>query len=47
MRTLEYMGLVLGTKMTDMKLDKIFNGSCTNSLMRTVGRASISTLFAV
>jgi 3-isopropylmalate/(R)-2-methylmalate dehydratase large subunit len=29
-RSLEYMGLQPGTKMTDIKLDKIFIGSCTN-----------------
>ncbi|WP_152046956.1 3-isopropylmalate dehydratase large subunit [Aureimonas psammosilenae] len=29
-RALEYMGLQPGTKMTDIKLDRIFIGSCTN-----------------
>ena len=29
-RSLEYMGLKPGTKITDIKLDKIFIGSCTN-----------------
>ena len=29
-RSLDYMGLKSGTKMTDIKLDKIFIGSCTN-----------------
>ena len=29
-RALEYMGLVPGTKITDIKLDKVFIGSCTN-----------------
>ncbi len=29
-RALEYMGLKAGTKITDIKLDKIFIGSCTN-----------------
>ena len=29
-RSLDYMGLKPGTKMTDIKLDKIFIGSCTN-----------------
>jgi len=29
-RALEYMGLRPGTKITDIKLDKIFIGSCTN-----------------
>ncbi len=30
-RMLEYMGLEAGTKMTDIALDKIFIGSCTNA----------------
>jgi len=29
-RALDYMGLTAGTKMTDIKLDKVFIGSCTN-----------------
>ncbi len=29
-RALEYMGLTAGTKITDIKLDKVFIGSCTN-----------------
>jgi len=29
-RALEYMGLKPGTKITDIKIDKIFIGSCTN-----------------
>jgi 3-isopropylmalate/(R)-2-methylmalate dehydratase large subunit len=29
-RALQYMGLVPGTKITDIKLDRIFIGSCTN-----------------
>lgn len=29
-RALEYMGLQAGTKITDIKLDRIFIGSCTN-----------------
>lgn len=29
-RALAYMGLTAGTKMTDIKLDRIFIGSCTN-----------------
>jgi 3-isopropylmalate/(R)-2-methylmalate dehydratase large subunit len=29
-RALEYMGLAPGTKITDIALDKIFIGSCTN-----------------
>ena len=30
-RALEYMGLSPGTKMTDIKLDRVFIGSCTNA----------------
>ena len=30
-RSLEYMGLKAGTKMTDIVLDKVFIGSCTNA----------------
>jgi len=30
-RALEYMGLTAGTKITDIKVDKVFIGSCTNS----------------
>jgi 3-isopropylmalate/(R)-2-methylmalate dehydratase large subunit len=29
-RMLDYMGLTAGTKMTDIKIDKVFIGSCTN-----------------
>lgn len=29
-RSLQYMGLEAGTKLTDIKLDKVFIGSCTN-----------------
>ena len=29
-RSLEYMGLTPGTKMTDIKIDRVFIGSCTN-----------------
>lgn len=29
-RALQYMGLVPGTKITDIKLDRVFIGSCTN-----------------
>src|ERR1700729_3869322 len=29
-RALKYMGLVAGTKVTDIKLDRVFIGSCTN-----------------
>lgn len=30
-RMLEYMGLKAGTKLTDIKIDKVFIGSCTNA----------------
>jgi 3-isopropylmalate/(R)-2-methylmalate dehydratase large subunit len=30
-RSLEYMGLKSGTKITDIKIDRVFIGSCTNS----------------
>ena len=30
LRALQYMGLTAGTKITDIKLDRIFIGSCTN-----------------
>jgi 3-isopropylmalate/(R)-2-methylmalate dehydratase large subunit len=30
-RALQYMGLTPGTKITDIKLDRVFIGSCTNS----------------
>ena len=29
-RSLEYMGLQANTKISDIKIDKIFIGSCTN-----------------
>src|SRR5262249_47877217 len=31
LRALEYMGLAPGTKITNIKLDRVFIGSCTNS----------------
>jgi homoaconitase/3-isopropylmalate dehydratase large subunit len=30
-RALDYMGLVPGTKMTDIPIDHVFIGSCTNN----------------
>jgi 3-isopropylmalate/(R)-2-methylmalate dehydratase large subunit len=32
-RSLEYMGLTAGTKLTDLEIDKVFIGSCTNGRM--------------
>ena len=32
-RSLEYMGLAAGTKLTDIPVDKVFIGSCTNGRM--------------
>ena len=29
-RSLEYMGLQANTKISDIKIDKVFIGSCTN-----------------
>ena len=29
-RSLDYMGLIANTKITDIKVDRIFIGSCTN-----------------
>ncbi len=33
---LDYMGLTPGMKMTDIKIDKIFVGSCTNSRIEDI-----------
>ena len=35
-RSLEYMGLTPGTKMTDVTIDKVFIGSCTNSRIEDI-----------
>lgn len=32
-RSLDYMGLTAGTKLTDIEIDKVFIGSCTNGRM--------------
>jgi 3-isopropylmalate/(R)-2-methylmalate dehydratase large subunit len=40
-RALEYMDLEPGTPMTDIKLDRVFIGSCTNSRLEDLMEASI------
>ncbi len=40
-RALEYMALKPGTPMTDIKLDRVFIGSCTNSRLEDLVEASI------
>lgn len=39
-RALEYMGLVAGTPMKDIQLDKVFIGSCTNARIEDLRAAS-------
>jgi 3-isopropylmalate/(R)-2-methylmalate dehydratase large subunit len=41
-RALEYMALEPGTSMTDIRLDRVFIGSCTNSRLEDLIEASIA-----